>query len=215
VIVRRARHLQEDRLFDAYVAERQGELMDPRVAEHLADCDACAARYAALTLCMDDLGTAAELDSDAVFTPERLRAQQQQIARRIEHVGRAARVLSFPHHFSGDHIHTSASHMPQRWVAAAAAAGLFVGAVLGVSYEWDRRASAARRFPAAAQQPATAYPAHLMPVATRGDEESQTLVAADDAFMSELELVLERPHTPELEPIDALTPHVREIVDLR
>ena len=34
---------------------------------------------------------------------------------------------------------------------------------------------------------------------------------ADDMFMSELELALDRPHTSELVAFDALTPHVREL----
>ena len=33
----------------------------------------------------------------------------------------------------------------------------------------------------------------------------------DDAFLMQLEFALERPHTQELQPFDALTPHVREI----
>ena len=33
----------------------------------------------------------------------------------------------------------------------------------------------------------------------------------DDVFLRELEFALERPHTQELQPFDALTPHVREI----
>jgi hypothetical protein len=35
--------------------------------------------------------------------------------------------------------------------------------------------------------------------------------AADDAFLSELELALDRPRTRELIAFDAFTPHVREI----
>jgi hypothetical protein len=51
----------------------------------------------------------------------------------------------------------------------------------------------------------------MTPVATRGTTPGE--VAADDAFLSELELALERPHTRELRAFDALTPHVREIRD--
>ena len=32
----------------------------------------------------------------------------------------------------------------------------------------------------------------------------------DDAFLSDLEMALERPYTRSLQPFDALTPHVRE-----
>jgi hypothetical protein len=53
----------------------------------------------------------------------------------------------------------------------------------------------------------------LTPVSTRGS--SPVDVATDDAFLSELEVALERPHTRELLAIDALTPHVREIRDNR
>ena len=54
----------------------------------------------------------------------------------------------------------------------------------------------------------------LKAVATDGSEPAPE-VAADDAFWSELEVVLERPRTRELQPLDALTPHVRDITDLR
>jgi len=40
-------------------------------------------------------------------------------------------------------------------------------------------------------------------------------IASDDAFLSDLEIALERPHTRELQAFDALTPHVREITDRR
>ena len=53
----------------------------------------------------------------------------------------------------------------------------------------------------------------MTPVATQGT--APVDVAADDAFLSELELALERPHTRELLAFDALTPHVREIRDNR
>jgi hypothetical protein len=40
-------------------------------------------------------------------------------------------------------------------------------------------------------------------------------IATDDAFLSDLEVALERPHTRELLAFDALTPHVREVRDQR
>ena len=54
-MISRARHLQEERLFDSYLAERAGEPIDPPIAEHLADCAACCARYAELAAFMDAL----------------------------------------------------------------------------------------------------------------------------------------------------------------
>jgi hypothetical protein len=46
-------------------------------------------------------------------------------------------------------------------------------------------------------------------VATRGT--GKVDVASDDAFLSDLEIALERPHTRELMAFDELTPHLREI----
>jgi hypothetical protein len=193
-----SRHVQDDRLLDAYLVARQGEPIDPPVAEHLADCGACGARYEELAQVMDVLRTEGLAEADAVFTAERLREQHQQIVRRIEHVGRAARIISFPGHFVRRTMTTSASPAAPRWVAVAAAAGLFIGVALGATYGWGARG--ARALPGDMR---------LRPVATQGSEPVD--VAADDAFLSELELALERPHTRELLAFDALTPHVREV----
>src|SRR5262249_24133302 len=143
-------------------------------------------------------------EADAIFTPERLRAQQQQIARRLAHVGRPARIISFPGRFVRRGMTASATHVAPRWMAAAAAAGLFVGVAVGASFPFGSRP---RTPPDTLARQAT--PARLAPVATRGTTPAQ--VASDDAFLSDLEVALERPHTRELIAFDALTPHVREI----
>jgi anti-sigma factor RsiW len=197
-----SRHVQDDRLLDAYLTARQLAPVDPPVAEHLADCGACGARYEELAQVMDVLRTEGEAEADAVFTPERLRHQHQQIARRIEQVRRAARIISFPGRFVRRTMTASSSSTAPRIAAAAAAAGLFIGVALGASYGWGARG--ARALP---------VDMRLRPVATQGT--NQVDVAADDAFLSELELALERPHTRELLAFDALTPHVREIRDTR
>ena len=101
----RARHLQDERLFDCYLAEQGGEPIDPPAAEHLTDCAECARalrrpRGASWT------GSARRPtpSSTTIFPPERLRAQQQQIARRIEHLGhrRARHQLPRPSARSAD-----------------------------------------------------------------------------------------------------------------
>jgi hypothetical protein len=207
-VITRAHHLQEDRLFACYQADRSGEPIDPPLAEHLADCESCATRYAELAEFMNGLRREGELEADAVFTPERLRLQREQVARRIALVGRPARVLSFPGRFVQRTISASTSRTPPRWIAAAAAAVLFVGVALGASYEWRLRAPGTLQLGGgAARRP------RLTPIATRGSSPAE--VAADDAFLSDLEIALERPHTRELQAFDALTPHVREIRDQR
>ena len=49
------------------------------------------------------------------------------------------------------------------------------------------------------------------PAIVRAAPSTPVTVADDDAFLLDLELALQRPNTRELEPFDALTPHVREI----
>jgi len=147
-----------------------------------------------------------DADADAIFTPERLRLQQQQIARRLEQIGRAAHVISFPSTGQRAMAGTTPRTAP-RWGAAAAAAGLFVGAVLGASYEWNVRTGRPSSFVAHDVN------ARVAPVATRGSSPADA--ANDDAFLSDLELALERPHTRELQAFDAFTPHVRGVRDER
>lgn len=210
----RTRHLQEERLFDSYLTERAGEPIDPPVAEHLADCPGCGTRYADLTAFMDALRRDGDAEADALFTPERLRVQQQQIARRIALVGRPARVLSFPGRIVRRTIDASASRKAPRWVAAAAAAGLIVGAAVGASFQWRSQLQSRQTFLADAGR---ARAPRANPVATRDTSQADVAsdVASDVAFLSDLEIALERPHTHELLAFDALTPHVREISDQR
>jgi hypothetical protein len=216
-VIGRARHLHDDRLFECYASARTSEPLDPRLAEHLIDCGSCAARYAELAAFMDELSTEADAETDAVFTLDRLRAQQQQIAQRIEHVGRPARVISFPRPSSGDHIPAMRPpHVRSRWIAAAAAAGLFMGVALGVAFEWERHARPGTDSVAEAQP--LAAPGRLgpgIPVATDGTTPSPE-IASDDSFLSDLDVALERPRFGgELQTFDALTPHVREIRNVR
>ena len=201
----RAHHLQEERLWDCYLAERGGETLDPPLGEHLADCDECGRRYTEITEFMDALGAEAAAETDAVFTPERLRMQQQHIARRLEHLGHPARVITFPGRASSHHVSPAVPRMARRWIAAAAAAGLFIGVGAGVFFDWGAsRAAGTRRAAAVTRQPLLTVQAALSDLSEAD---------ADEAFLSELEVALERPRTRELAPFDALTPHLREITN--
>jgi len=200
-VIRWRRHAAERQLYDCYYAERAGETIDPRLAEHLFECTACSARFDGIARVLDEVRTEGAAEADAIFTADRLRAQQQQIARRIEHAGRPARVISFPVHASPRAAGATRLRVAPRWIAAAAAAGLFVGVAVGASYEWEWHAQP--------HQTIASTKSHLTPVATRGT--GHVDVAADDAFLSELDAALERPRTRELLAYDALTPHVREV----
>jgi hypothetical protein len=201
----RVHHLHDERLCDCYYAERAGERADPPAAEHLADCAACGARYAEMAAFLDGLRAEADAAGDEVFTPERLGTQQQRIAHRLEHVGYAARVLSFPKYFGSRHPDAAPHRVAKRWVAAAAAAGLFIGIGTGIFVESGRRAAR----PASgfdATRPVSAAPTTDGVVSSPPD-------TANELFMAELELASDRPRTRELLPFDALTPHVREVAD--
>jgi hypothetical protein len=199
-------HLLEERLLDCYLAERNGETADPRIAEQLLDCETCTGRYSDLAAFMDALNSEGAAESDAIFTAERLRAQQQQIARRLEHVGHSARVLSFPQRLVRGTMTPVSGHSAPRWVAAAAAAGLFIGVAVGASYTHGYGSRPPMTQVAVARQMSPA-PASS-PIATRAD----SAAPADDAdLMIDLETAMERPHTRELLAFDALTPHVREV----
>lgn len=148
-----------------------------------------------------------ELEADEIFTRERLEHQRAQILRRLEHLNRSARVISFPGRVSR-HITDGSTRVAPRWLAAAAAAGLFVGVAVGGVFSSQRLArSTASRVSASPTTPrVTPTPAVIVSAPAPGDEPID-----DDHFLRELEVALERPHTRELLPIDAWTPHVREI----
>jgi len=202
-VIFRARHLQEKRLFDCYLAVRGGEALDPPVADHLADCPQCGQRYAELSQFMESLSVAADEESDAIFTPERLRLQQQQIARRLEHLGQAARVISFPGRTAGHQIGAVAPRFARRWVAASLAAGLFIGVATGMFLDWQ--ASRAILSRGAIARTVITAPADTAELSRTDPSE------ADEAFLSEIEIAGERPRIRELLAVDALTPHAREV----
>jgi hypothetical protein len=218
----RTPHLQDDVIFDSCYAARRGETLDPPSAEHLADCSACASRYAEVGAFLNSLSADAEAEVNALFPPERLRAQQVDIARRLELVGRAARVISFPgraaHSANGvsPAPATSVTRIAARWIAAAAAAGLFVGVAAGSVFNFGPRMTATRdgrRSGAvlAGRQGLASAPVRLSPAVA--GEAVKAVVDMDDMFMSDLESVLDRPHTSELVAFDALTPHLRDVRD--
>jgi hypothetical protein len=194
----RTHHLADDRLFDCYVAERTGDRVDPPIVEHLADCAACGARYGEIAEFMDGLRNDADAEIDALFPPSLLERQRQQIAGRLEILGRAARVISFPAGLVPRHVSAAARFTP-RWAAAAAAAGLFVGVAVGMFYDGRAQLSSARVAPAAVA------PRQTQPIPV------PAAVLDTDAFLAELEGALGGPRTPELRSLDVLTPHVREI----
>jgi hypothetical protein len=206
-VIARAHHLHDDRLFDCYIAERAGEALDPPAAEHLLECPDCAGRFNELAVVMDDIRAQGEAEADELFTAERLRHQHQQILQRVEHYARPARVISFPGRVSRRMVGATTRVTP-RWIAAAAAAGLFVGVAVGGAFF---QGGTPKAVPSATMVARSKAPAMVTPQPVRITSPAVLEVSDDDRFLSELEWALQYPLTSELMPFDALTPHVRDV----
>ena len=204
-MIGRSAHLKDDHLLDCYTAQRAGASPDPRVADHLSTCGGCGARYAELAAFMDDLREQADREVDTHFPADRLASQQQQILRRLEHALRPARVISFP---ARDAAHAAKSpvKLAPRWLAAAAAAGLFIGVGVG-GYLAPGRLGAAPAGRAGGVVPAMSVQSQAASPTSVRVNNTEVEAADDDAFLVELEVALQRPHTQELLPLDAMTPH--------
>ncbi len=121
-----ARHLDDGTLTEIWTeATASGQ---PASHAHLTTCAQCSARYTAFTGWLDRLRDDAAAEADEAFSQERLASQQTQILRRLETLERPARIIAFPR-FSRPV--TSTQGNAQRWVAAAAAAGLVIGLAAG------------------------------------------------------------------------------------
>ena len=119
-------HLTEVALTEAWTASLDAG--QPPTDPHLTTCADCQARYAEFTAWMDGLRNEAHDEADAIFTTDRLAAQQSQVMRRLEALERPARVIAFPK-LPGPVA--SPQRNVQRWVATAAAAGLIIGLAAG------------------------------------------------------------------------------------
>jgi hypothetical protein len=210
-VIARERHLSDDRLVECYFAGALGDPMEPAAAEHLAVCEECGTRARALSSVLNELRADAHAATNEVFTTDRLREQHDHILRRLEHMNRPARVLSFPGRVKR-RISNGARRVTPRWLAAAAAAGLFVGAVGGRLLPGMRALpgmyTASGRSVAVGPR-STAPRASTAPV-VHAVMPAGMVDAFDDAtFLKELELALAQTHPRELQPFDALTPHVR------
>lgn len=199
-------HLDEERLFDCYLAVRAGQTPDPAAGEHLGDCEPCATRYAELMRFMDAVRADGDADLDTLFPADRLQRQRQEIARRIEAIGRSARVISFPRQAPARRLTSTDRRLFPRWVAATAAAGLFAGVATGLFFDRTDQPRGVRVESSEAQAVSTT-PAPLPSLVPGGGADPDH----DARFMTELEMVADRPQTAELAAYDELTPHIREI----
>ncbi len=180
-------HLDDDLLIG--IGLTGGRTSDALALEHLTQCSECDARLRALVRDLDVDRRDAAAEVTAVFTPTRLAAQRARIMRRLDGIGRVARVLEFPDRAShaNDRRHVPAT---TRWVAAAAVIGLVAGLGAGVLVDWrqvEHRSIEAR------------FVAPPTP-------------ANDDDLLGDIDQALGDVSTPELSALDAMTPAIHEVV---
>ena len=166
---------------------------------HLDACPACRGRYDGFARWIDGVGDTLRDEADEILTPDRLAAQQAQIARRIEAVDRPVRVLAFP---KAARAVISGHSNVRRWITVAAAACLIAGFGLGQVFP-VRQLIQTRDVHAPATLTATATKDRVVrlppEVTSLNDEEMLS-----DAFT--------RSHVVSLSAIDDMTPHARDLV---
>ena len=176
-VVFRQGHLSEQALIEAVVGGER--------PAHLDRCDICAERAVEIGRWMDEVQRVGDEAAEAVFTPERLSAQQAQILRRLEQLDSPARVIAFPAASRGER-EASGRRVAASWVGVAAAAGLAIGVVGG-------HFSARLSQPAPTPQVAQAVVQEPPPV--------------DGGF---LEQSYERLSVPSLDVLDEITPRMTQ-----
>lgn len=135
------RHLSDLRLHDFLDAPHPGTHDDA----HLAACEACQARLAALAAFVRNVVTTDEAAFEKAFPPARIEASRERVLAAVDQ-HRTARVVPFP----GSVTPAAPSLRARpRWMAAAAA-GLIVGLALG---RWTHGGGPVR--PMTASAPAT------------------------------------------------------------
>jgi hypothetical protein len=198
-------HPADDRLVALYFGDAGTGADDERtVRQHVHGCEACTWRYTELTAPLERLRTDAASEADEIFTPARLDAQRAAIRERLASGARASRVIPFP--AGRPTLDRAVIGRPMfRWVAAAAAAGLLVGASAGRFLGPNRPLGPAGPTTLAAARPPAGQPAVYQPDSDR----------ADDAFLIEVEAAVSRQRIAALSALDDLTPHAREAVMAR
>jgi hypothetical protein len=194
------RHLDDGALTSIWTAAvASGE---PATDPHLNACAQCRARYAAFSSWLERMRDDATAEADEVFPTERLAAQQAQIFRRLEALERPARVIAFPKF--GRPI-TSTQGNAQRWVAAAAAAGLVIGLAAGQLVDVRRTFSRQQVEPQATNARLTTAdtPAAQATAPSPVSAADEALFVGNDAGPSNVRVST-------LKPMDDITPRARD-----
>lgn len=178
---------------------------DRDALNHVGRCDRCAAELSRLTIQAEGLRDAALAAVDTMFDDSMLEAQRNRILDRLAHLGKAARVLSFPRR-RRDAAMPVTTGSP-RWVSVAAAAGLIIGLLAGQMLHfvpWNpsgRRDDSILTIQAPGRQ---AGPAMVTVAAT-------VPALSDDELLDEVEAAVRLPRARSLRALDGLTPGASDL----
>jgi hypothetical protein len=195
-------HLDDDAFADIWSASAvSGE---PASHPHLETCQHCRSRYDAFTGWLGRIQDDARSEADEAFPAERLAAQQAQVLRRLESLERPARVIAFPKFARPI---TSTQGHAQRWVAAAAAAGLVIGLAAGQFLD-IRDAFSGRRRPEAPAQTTARNIDVTRPTTPMVTPASSLTGVTDEAlFFGDSQ----RDRLTTLQSVDDITPRARDL----
>lgn len=166
---------------------------------HLGACPACERRLVSLAAMLEEVSDSAAASADEAFPPERRARQHARILQRLDHHASFGKVLAFPHAAPGASVPFRPTRV-RRWVAGAAAAGLFVGGMLA--------GLLLHQIPVSPRStPAQATPVQTAP-ARQSAPALRTVSASlsDDELLLEIERSIARSGPMALHRLDALTP---------
>lgn len=206
-------HLREPHLAAAALQLLNGEApaLKPSAEKHLLRCERCAARLEELREVLAGERHDAADAADAAFSEARLADQRRGILGRLEHLQRNTRVLRFP--TLAEEPANRRERPAMRWLAAAAAAGLFVGLAASPIVFPDVKQRFPRTALGATRQAPTAEKWWLPSVGGAQPGTSTISLETDELFLSEMEYALNKRRSPALRALDDMTPRTHELVN--
>lgn len=192
----------------ALVARAPNTDHDRLTMAHVSRCDQCSTALAQLSTDTEMMRDAAFADADAAFDESALETQRSRILDRIAHLGQAARVLRFP-----GRVREAAmpvSQVSRRWISVAAAAGLIIGLVTGQLLHltpWETRLHSGGSVAVQTAAPRVNSPGIL--------QTSAAVLLSDDDFLGEIDDAVQLHRAASLRALDAFTPRVGDLTEIR
>lgn len=197
-----------DRLTALALGAHSESDQDRQLLAHVTTCRTCATRLADISAELDVLRDAAWQEADAHFDESALDTQRTRILDRLAHIGQAARILRFPARVREGALPVST--MSRRWVSVAAAAGLLIGLVTGQLIHfvpWDAPGRSAPQLQATGPVRAANSPVIV--------QASSTAFSTDEELLNEIDDAMELRRAATLRALDALTPRVGDLIEIR